>query len=52
MAEDDAATKSTFGLILFVLLIAGGLVRNAVLERREKQIEQMLCDITTRVLGH
>jgi general secretion pathway protein L len=41
----------TFGLILFVLLIAGGMVRNTVLERREKQVDQVLCDVTQRVLG-
>jgi general secretion pathway protein L len=41
----------TFGLILFVLLVAGGVVRNTVLERREKQVDAVLCDVTTRVLG-
>lgn len=41
----------TFALILFVLLVAGGLVRNTVLERREKQVDAVLCDVTTRVLG-
>ncbi len=41
----------TFALILLVLLIAGGVVRNTVLERREKQVDQQLCDVTQRVLG-
>jgi general secretion pathway protein L len=41
----------TFALILFVLLVAGGVVRNTVLERREKQVDAVLCDVTTRVLG-
>ncbi len=41
----------TFSLILLVLLIAGGVVRNTVLERREKQVDQQLCDVTQRVLG-
>lgn len=41
----------TFALILFVLLVAGGVVRNTVLERREKQLDAVLCDVTTRVLG-
>ncbi len=41
----------TFALILLVLLIAGGMVRNTVLTRREKQVDQQLCDVTTRVLG-
>ena len=41
----------TFALILLVLLIAGGMVRNTVLERREKQVDQQLCDVTQRVLG-
>ncbi len=41
----------TFAFILLVLLITGGVVRNTVLERREKQVDQQLCDVTTRVLG-
>ena len=34
-----------------VLLIASGIVRNTVLERREKQVDAQLCDVTQRVLG-
>lgn len=41
----------TFGLILLVLLVAGGVVRNTVLERKEKQLDVALCDVTQRVLG-
>ncbi len=40
-----------FAAVLFVLLIAGGIVRNAVLERREKQIDAVFCDVTQKILG-
>ncbi len=49
--RDKIGQLATFGLILFVLLITGGVVRNVVLERREKQVDQVLCDVTQRVLG-
>ncbi len=39
------------GVILLVLLIASSIVRNAVLEKREKQLDAMLCETTQRVLG-
>lgn len=39
------------GVILLVLLVASSIVRNAVLERREKQLDALLCDTTQRVLG-
>jgi general secretion pathway protein L len=40
-----------FAAVLLVLLVAGGIVRNTVLERRAKQIDAMLCETTQRVLG-
>jgi general secretion pathway protein L len=40
----------TFGAVLLVLLIASSIVRNTVLERREKAIDAQLCDITQRYL--
>jgi general secretion pathway protein L len=40
-----------FGVILLALLIASGIIRNAVLEKREKQIDAMMCDVTQRILG-
>jgi general secretion pathway protein L len=40
-----------FGAILLALLIASGLVRNSVLEKREKQIDAIMCDVTQRILG-
>ncbi|MBS1152907.1 MAG: putative ral secretion pathway protein, partial [Myxococcaceae bacterium] len=49
--QEKVGQLVTFGLILLVLLIAGGVVRNTVLERREKQVDQMLCEVTKRVLG-
>lgn len=38
-------------IVLFVLLISSGIVRNAVLERRVKQLDAILCDTTQRVIG-
>jgi general secretion pathway protein L len=34
-----------------VLLIASGIVRNTVLERRERAVDAQLCDITQRYIG-
>lgn len=50
-AQDKIATIGAFAAILFVLLIASGIVRNTVLEQREKQVEAQLCDTTEKVLG-
>lgn len=49
--RDKVGQLAAFGAVLFVLMIAGGIVRNAVLERREKQIDALFCDVTQRVLG-
>ena len=48
---DKVGQLVTFGAVLLVLLIASGIVRNTVLERREKEVDAMLCDITTKVIG-
>lgn len=40
-----------FAAVLFVLMVSGGIVRNAVLERREKQIDALFCDVTQKILG-
>lgn len=48
---DKLGQLAAFAAVLFVLMIAGGIVRSAVLERREKQIDAIFCDITQRVLG-
>lgn len=50
-ARDKAGQLGAFALVLFVLLIASGIVRNSVLERREKQVDAVLCDVTQRILG-
>src|SRR5262249_15427771 len=42
---------ATFAGVLLSLLISSGIVRNTVLERRDKQVDQMVCDITQKVLG-
>jgi general secretion pathway protein L len=49
--SDKLGQLVTFGAVLLVLLIASGIVRNTVLERREKAVDAMLCDITNRYLG-
>jgi general secretion pathway protein L len=49
--REKVGQLAAFGAVLFVLMIAGGIVRNAVLERREKQIDALFCDVTQRVLG-
>ncbi len=50
-ASDKLGQMAAFAVVLFVLLIASGIVRNSVLERREKQVDAVLCDITQRILG-
>jgi general secretion pathway protein L len=50
-ASDKFGQIGAFALVLFVLLIASGIVRNSVLERREKQVDAVLCDVTNRILG-
>lgn len=50
-ASDKLGQIGAFALVLFVLLIASGIVRNSVLERREKQVDAVLCDVTNRILG-
>jgi general secretion pathway protein L len=49
--SDKLGQLVTFGAVLLVLLVASGIVRNTVLERREKAVDAMLCDITNRYLG-
>lgn len=49
--KDRVGQLVAFGAVIFVLLIASGLVRNSVLERREKQVDAALCDVTQRLLG-
>lgn len=50
-ASDKLGQIAAFAVVLFVLLIASGIVRNSVLERREKQVDAVLCDVTQRILG-
>jgi general secretion pathway protein L len=50
-ASDKFGQMAAFAVVLFVLLIASGIVRNSVLERREKQVDAVLCDVTQRILG-
>jgi general secretion pathway protein L len=49
--SDKFGQLAAFAAVLFVLLIASGIVRNSVLERREKQVDAVLCDVTQRILG-
>ncbi|MCU0696143.1 MAG: pilus assembly protein PilM [Myxococcaceae bacterium] len=50
-AKDKLGQLVAFGVVLLVLLVASGIARNTILERREKQIDQVVCDTTTRILG-
>ena len=50
-ASEKFGQMAAFAVVLFVLLIASGIVRNSVLERREKQVDAVLCDVTQRILG-
>lgn len=50
-AKDRLGQLAAFAAVLFVLLIASGIVRNSVLERREKQVDAILCDVTQRIIG-
>ncbi len=50
-AREKIAQMGAFAAILFVLLIASGVVRNTVLEQREKQVDAQLCETTQKVLG-
>jgi general secretion pathway protein L len=49
--RDKLPQLATFAAVLFLLLIISGMVRNGVLDRREKQLDTMLCEVTQRVLG-
>lgn len=49
--RDKLGQIAAFAAVLLVLLIASGIVRNSVLERREKQVDAVLCDTTQRILG-
>ena len=50
-ASEKVGQLAAFAVVLFVLLIASGIVRNSILERREKQVDAVLCDVTQRILG-
>ena len=50
-ASEKLGQIAAFAVVLFVLLIASSIVRNSVLERREKQVDAVLCDVTQRILG-
>lgn len=50
-ARDKLGQIAAFALVLLVLLVASGIARNTILERREKAVDQLLCDVTQRILG-
>lgn len=50
-ASDKMGQLGAFAAILFVLMIASGIVRNSVLTRRDKQVDAVLCEITQKILG-
>ncbi len=49
--KDKLGQIAAFGAVLLVLLFAGGVVKNSLLERRERSVDAALCDITKRVIG-
>lgn len=49
--KEKAVPLVAMAAALILMLIASGVVRNAMLSRREKQVDQMLCDTTQRILG-
>lgn len=49
--RERAPRLAAYAAILLVLLIAGGIVRNTVLARREAQVDNVVCEVTRRVLG-
>lgn len=50
-AKDKLGQIAAFAVVLLVLLIASGVARNTILERREKAVDQIVCDVTQRILG-
>lgn len=50
-AKDKIGQLVAFGAVLLVLLVLSGIARNTILERREKALNQMLCEVTQRILG-
>jgi general secretion pathway protein L len=50
-ARDKLGQIAAFAVVLLVLLVASGIARNTILERREKAVDQILCDVTQRILG-
>lgn len=46
-----AVRLGVFAACLLCLFIVHGIVRNTLLARRERQVDQILCDITQRILG-
>jgi general secretion pathway protein L len=49
--KERTGTLAIFGAVFFVLLIATGIVRGSVLNRRERQLDAMLCETTQRITG-
>ncbi|MGQ0506239.1 MAG: pilus assembly protein PilM [Myxococcaceae bacterium] len=49
--KDKLGTIGAFAAILLVLLVVTGIIRNSVLARGEKALDDQLCEITTRVTG-
>jgi general secretion pathway protein L len=50
--RDKLGRLAAYAAVLLLLVIGSGMVRNAMLAERVDAIDQQLCDITTRVLGH
>jgi general secretion pathway protein L len=49
--KDKLKTLSIFALCIVVLFLAGGLTRNFLLKAKERDVDNALCALTTRVLN-
>jgi len=49
--KDRMGLLAAFAATLLLLFVASGLVQNALLKRREAQVDDALCELTKRTLG-
>ncbi len=50
-AREKLGQIVAFAAVLLVMMVASGIARNTILERREKQVDELLCAVTTPLLG-
>ncbi len=49
--REKVGLLASMAAVIFLLVIASGIVRSSVLARRERQLDAILCNVTQRVLG-